>query len=72
MDNQSTTKLGDRPHAFALVKHIDVKRHIVRERVAEGSVRLEYTPTADQIADVLTKSFTGPKQALARTQLKLA
>lgn len=72
VDNQSTIKLGDRPHAFALVKHIDVKRHIVRERVANGSVRLEYTPTADQVADVLTKPFTGPKQAQARTQLKLA
>ncbi len=36
-------------------KHIDIKFHFIREKVGDGVIRLLYTPTAEMIADCLTK-----------------
>ena len=40
---------------YKKLKHIDVKYHFVRERVASGEIVLEYVQSADQLADILTK-----------------
>lgn len=36
-------------------KHIDVRYHYTRQAVQEKQVRLMYCPTADMVADILTK-----------------
>lgn len=41
-------------------KHIEIKYHVVREKVAEKEVRLEYISTKEQIADIFTKPL--PKE----------
>ena len=35
------------PEFHKRTKHIDIRYHIVREKVAEGQVVLEYFPTKD-------------------------
>lgn len=42
----------------AITKHIDVKLHFVRERAAAGDLELRYTPTAEMLADPLTKAVS--------------
>ncbi len=42
-------------------KHIDVRYHITREAVEMGRIKLQYVPTQENIADVLTKGLHGPK-----------
>ena len=37
-------------------KHIEIRYHFVRERVQDGSLKLVYIPSSENIADVLTKS----------------
>jgi hypothetical protein len=37
-------------------KHIDIAYHFVRECVANGTISVEYIPTDDMTADVLTKA----------------
>ena len=60
-DNQSAIALT-RDHQFhARTKHIDVRYHFIRWVVENGALRLVYCPTADMVADVLTKALPSPK-----------
>jgi len=36
-------------------KHIDVRHHHIREVVLSGEARVEWVPTASQLADAFTK-----------------
>ena len=36
-------------------KHIPIKYHFLREQVLEQKVKLEYVPSKEQVADILTK-----------------
>jgi len=47
--------LSRNPVYHARTKHIDIQHHYVRELVKERTINLIYIPTADQLADVLTK-----------------
>ena len=58
-DNQAViARTLKAPHEFhKRSKHIDVKYHFIREKVQEGLVRLAYVNTAENAADILTKSL---------------
>ncbi len=56
-DNQSTIMFANNPIQSERTKHIEVKYHYIRERVAEGKIKVKYVPTADQVADIFTKSL---------------
>ncbi|MFN0318528.1 MAG: reverse transcriptase domain-containing protein [Burkholderiales bacterium] len=58
-DNQPCIHLANNPVTSARTKHIDIRHHIVRERVENGEIMLKYIPTAQQLADMLTKSVPG-------------
>ena len=36
-------------------KHIDIRYHFLKDQVAQNEVKLEFIPTADQVADIFTK-----------------
>jgi hypothetical protein len=54
-DNQGTICVSEREGDNERTKHIDIKYHYTRERVAEGDVKLKYIPTKKNTADILTK-----------------
>ncbi len=56
-DNQSTIKIAKNPIHSDRTKHIDVRHHFIREKVAEKKIEVKYIPTVDQIADIFTKSL---------------
>lgn len=56
-DNQGAIALAKNPVYHSRTKHIDVQHHFVRENVEKGVIRLEYCPTEDMLADVLTKAL---------------
>ena len=56
-DYQSTIKIAKNPIHSDRTKHIDVRHHLIREKVAEKKIEVKYIPTVDQIADILTKSL---------------
>src|SRR5260221_8771060 len=60
-DNQGALALVVNPTFHARTKHIRVRQHFIRECVNEGSVELEYIPTADQVADILMKGLQAIK-----------
>eukprot|EP00253_Pinus_taeda_P024673 PITA_24673 len=56
-DNQSCIKLSENPVFHDWLKHTDIKCHFVRDYVQQGATQLRYTPTREQVADILTKAL---------------
>ena len=56
-DNESTIKLASNPINNDRSKHIDVRYHMLRDRVRRGEIGLKYISTKFQLADLLTKSL---------------
>jgi hypothetical protein len=59
-DNQGAIKLSDNLDLKGRSKHFRVKYHWVRNGVKLGYFVIEYMPTANMIADALTKPLKGP------------
>jgi hypothetical protein len=59
-DNTSTINMSKNPIMHSKTKHISIKYHMIREKVAEKEVKLEYISTKEQIVDIFTKPL--PKE----------
>ncbi|KAL3634075.1 hypothetical protein CASFOL_021129 [Castilleja foliolosa] len=57
IDNQSAIYLSSNPILHARTKHIELDFHFIREKVAAGSIQVNYVPSFDQNADILTKAL---------------
>ena len=57
-DNQPAISLAHNPEFHGRPKHMDIRYHFTREQVEKKSMRLEYCPTEEMIADVLTKGLS--------------
>ena len=60
-DNQSCIKLVENEKFSNRTKYIDTRYHFIREMRTRGDVDLEYVPSEENIADLLTKTL-GPKK----------
>ena len=58
-DNQSAISLARNPQFHGRAKHIDIRHHFACEKVNDGTVELNYCPTNDMVADMLTKGLSG-------------
>lgn len=56
-DNQSALKLSANPVYHKRSKHIDVRYHFCREKVANETVVIKYLSTAEMPADLMTKGL---------------
>lgn len=65
-DNRQTIRAFTNPAARVVTKlrHVDIHRHWLRQEVQNGTITIEWTPTADILADGLTKAL--PPQQHAR------
>jgi hypothetical protein len=68
-DNQAAIALAKNPIGSERSKHIDVRYHFIREKVDEGSVTIGYVPTADMVADLLTKPLPLPAFSKGRRDM---
>lgn len=57
-DNAGCIALSENPVFHKRSKHIDIKYHFIRERVASNEIKVQYVPTEDQLADLLTKGLS--------------
>lgn len=60
-DNQSAQKLSKNALFHNRTKHIDVRYHYCREVISNNIVKINYMPTNDMPADILTKSLNSIK-----------
>ena len=56
-DNQGAISLAKNPTHHAKTKHVDVQLHFIRDHVEKGTIKVEYCPTEDMLADIMTKGL---------------
>jgi hypothetical protein len=56
-DNQGCIAISNNPTLNSRSKHIDIRHHVVRDLVDDGTIKLEYCPTKMMVADILTKGL---------------
>jgi hypothetical protein len=56
-DNQGSIALAKNPVFHDCSKHVDIQYHFTRDLVKQEKIQLNYVPTKDMLADVLTKSL---------------
>lgn len=54
-DNQGAIALTKNAHLNERSKHIDIAYHYIRDLAEQGSLRVDYIPTGDMVADGMTK-----------------
>ncbi|POM59448.1 mitochondrial protein [Phytophthora palmivora] len=57
-DNQGAMALAKNVSYQARTKHIDIRYHIIREKIASGEVELTFEESKNQLADFLTKGLS--------------
>ena len=68
-DNNSAIKLSKNPVLHGRSKHIDVRFHFLRDLANEGTVKLEFCGTHEQVADIMTKALKMDTYELLRGKL---
>ena len=60
-DNQSCVQMAVNPVHHDQTKHVEMRYFCVRDIVLRRVVELQFVPTIEQVADVLTKSLVRGK-----------
>ena len=55
VDNQGTIDFAKNTQFSQRTKHIDIKYHFIRDHIENRTIKLEYIPTRENIADIFTK-----------------
>jgi len=56
-DNNAAILLSENPVKHDRAKHIDIIYHHIRDEIKQGVIDLVYVPSADNLANALTKSL---------------
>lgn len=56
-DNPATISIAKNPVHHDRTKHVEIDHHFIKEKLKNGVILLQYTPTKCQIADILTKTL---------------
>lgn len=57
-DNKATVSIAHNPVHHDRTKHVEIDRHIIKEKIDSGIVCMTYFPSKQQVAALLTKSVT--------------
>jgi hypothetical protein len=71
VDSMGCISMARNPEGHERSKHIDIQAHFIRRHVSCGRIALEYCPTEDMVADVMTKPLPRAKHAWCTEHLGL-
>ena len=57
-DKQAAIAISRNSQSHTKMKHIDICYHYVREKALDETIDIQYCPTNDMVADILTKGLT--------------
>jgi len=63
-DNKAAIDWAKKPGAGSRMKHLETELHWIKRAVRDRAIRLQYVPTKEQLADILTKAL-GPALFIA-------
>lgn len=69
VDNQSAIGVAENGVRSERTKHIDIRYRHLTDTIERGKVSIEWIPTAEQQADILTKALPLPQFVKLRSQL---
>lgn len=70
-DNEAAVAIAENNSTPKRTKHIDIRFHWIKEQVKANELTLHHCPTADQIADGLTKALESAKFKKFLEQLRI-
>lgn len=70
-DNKSAISIVRNNNFSPRTKHVDIKLKFTREKLEDGSIKLEYIPTSEMSADALTKGVPASKNQIINEKLGL-
>nr|GEZ57683.1 hypothetical protein [Tanacetum cinerariifolium] len=70
-DNLGATYLSANPIFHTRTKHVEIDYHFVREKVAQGDLRVQHISTHDQIVDIFTKPLPTSRFLFLRSKLQV-
>ena len=68
-DNSSAINISKNPVLHSRTKHIEIRHHFIRDLVEEKVISLEFVPTENQLADILTKPLDSLRFEFLRKSL---
>lgn len=71
IDNQSSISVAKNPEHHGRMKHLDLRHYWLRDAVSMQRITPVYVPTAEQVADILTKPLPPNKVDYFRDQMGL-
>ena len=71
-DNQAALKIAANDTDSARTRHYSARHHYVRELIQSNQLKLEWTSTQEQAADMLTKQLTEEKLRIWRSRFLTA
>ena len=57
-DNQSVIKIAKNPIHHDQTKHVKIDKHSIKEKLEEWVFQFIYTPTSNQVTNILTKALS--------------
>lgn len=70
-DNQGAIALAKNPQFYSRTKDVDIHVKFLREKVADETIDLQYTPTEQMVADRLIKALDKSKFEAFRAVIDL-
>ncbi|GJS46406.1 retrovirus-related pol polyprotein from transposon TNT 1-94 [Tanacetum coccineum] len=59
-DNTSAIAISNNIVLHSRTKHIDIRYHFIKDHILKGDIKLHFTPTQYQLADIFTKPLDEP------------
>jgi hypothetical protein len=69
MDSKGAMDFAANAQFSKRTKHIDIRHHFIRDHLEKGDISLEWVPTEDMTADILTKPLDRKRFMALRDRL---
>jgi hypothetical protein len=70
-DNESAIRLADNPVEHSRTKHIDIRRHFLRDHQQRGDINVCHISTENQLSIIFTKPLDEKRFCRLRTELNV-